>query len=309
MVSERGPELVVPTVEDAGRIAAVINARASALGGATEESAEGVARWFAMPFIDPAEDMRLALDDSGTAVGYADVSGPEDGTPKAWIDLRALTGSGAALELLFTWAQQRGAERAGSAGKLQFFADERAGELRELLTGAGYVVVRSSFEMECSLEGVLKPPVWPAGVDLRPFDERDGEAVHTATEEAFRDHWGYVPTTFEAWCAQNLGDGEDSSLWRVAWDRGEIAGACINRPRRGEDESVGWVGVLAVRRPWRRRGLGEALLRDSFALFAARGKRSAGLGVDAENTTGAVALYERVGMHVVRRSDTWERTA
>jgi ribosomal protein S18 acetylase RimI-like enzyme len=68
------------------------------------------------------------------------------------------------------------------------------------------------------------------------------------------------------------------------------------------------VGSLAVRRPWRRRGLGEALLRDAFLRFAERGKRSAGLGVDAENTTGAVALYERVGMHVVRRSDTWERT-
>ena len=63
-----------------------------------------------------------------------------------------------------------------------------------------------------------------------------------------------------------------------------------------------------MRRPWRRRGLGEALLRESFLRFAERGKRAAGLGVDAENTTGAVALYERVGMHVVRRSDTWERT-
>ena len=83
MVSKRMPELVVPAVEDAGRIAAVINARAIALGGATEESAEGVARWFALPFIDPAEDMRLALDDGGTAVGYADASGPEDGTPKS----------------------------------------------------------------------------------------------------------------------------------------------------------------------------------------------------------------------------------
>ena len=309
MVSRRMPELVVPTVEDAGRIAAVINERAIALGGATEESAEGVARWFAMPFIDPAQDMRLVVDDAGSAVGYADVSGPEDGTPKAWIDLRALNGNGAALELLFAWAQDRGAERVGSGGTLQFFADERAEELQDLLTGAGYTVVRSSFEMECSLDGDLAPPVWPAGIVLRAFDERDAEAVHAATDEAFRDHWGYVPTTYEAWCAQNLGHGEDSSLWRVAWDGDEVAGACINRPRRGEDESVGWVGVLAVRRPWRRRGLGEALLRDSFALFAERGKRSAGLGVDAENTTGAVALYERVGMHVVRRSDTWERRA
>ena len=73
---------------------------------------------------------------------------------------------------------------------------------------------------------------------------------------------------------------------------------------------MGWVGVLAraaaVAPPRARRG---AAPRVVSALFAERGKRSAGLGVDAENTTGAVALYERVGMHVVRRSDTWERTA
>jgi len=301
------PELVVPTVEDAGRIAAVINARAIALGGVTEESAAGVARWFAMPIIDPELDMRLVLDDAGAAVGYADVSGPEDGTPKAWIDLRALSGNGAALELLFAWAQERGAERAGPGGTLQFFADERAIELRDVLAAAGFAVVRSSFEMECSLEGDLVAAVWPHGLELRPFEERDAKAVHAATEEAFRDHWGYVPTTFEAWSAQNLAEDEDISLSRIAWDGDEVAGACINRPRRGEDETVGWVGVLAVRRQWRRRGLGEALLRESFVLFAERGKRSAGLGVDAENTTGAVALYERVGMHVVRRSDTWER--
>jgi ribosomal protein S18 acetylase RimI-like enzyme len=303
------PELVVPTVEDAGRIAGVINARAIALGGVTEESAAGVARWFALPLIDPAADMRLVLDDAGSPVGYADVSGPEDGTPKVWIDLRALSGNAAALELLFAWAQQRGAERVGSGGTLQFFADERAEELRELLAGAGYAIVRSSFEMECSLEGDLVPAVLPAGLELRPFEERDVVAVHAATEEAFADHWGYVPTTLEAWSAQNLAEDEDFSLSRIAWDGDDIAGVCINRPRRGEDETVGWVGGLSVRRPWRRRGLGEALLRESFALFADRGKRAVALGVDAENTTGAVALYERVGMHPVKRSDTWERIA
>jgi hypothetical protein len=32
-----------------------------------------------------------------------------------------------------------------------------------------------------------------------------------------------------------------------------------------------------------------------------------GLGVDAENVTGAVALYESVGMRQVRRSDVYEK--
>lgn len=301
------PDLVAPTVADAARIAAVINARAIALGGATEESAAGVARWFTLPVIDPAADMRLVLDDAGAPAGYADVSGPEDGTSKAWIDLRALSGNPGALDLLFGWAEERGAERVGPGGTIQFFARECDYEVQERLAAAGYAVVRSSFEMECSLERHLAAPVWPAGLVARPFDERDAQAVHAATDDAFADHWGYSRTSFEAWRAQNLGDDEDFSLWRVAWDGDEVAGACINRPRRGDDETIGWVGVLAVRRPWRRRGLGEALLRESFALFADRGKHSAGLGVDAENTTGAVALYERVGMRVVRRSDTWER--
>ena len=77
------------------------------------------------------------------------------------------------------------------------------------------------------------------------------------------------------------------------------------------DSVARWFALpdLAVRRPWRRRGLGEALLREAFVALGAAGKRRAGLGVDAENTTGAVALYKRVGMHVVRRSDTWELSA
>ena len=199
-------------------------------------------------------------------------------------------------------------ERLGAGGKTQFFVDERDEALRARLDEAGHAVVRSSYVMKCALEGDLRAPVWPAGLVRRPFAARDAGEVHAAHEEAFADHWGYTPGSFERWRAHNLAERDDTSLWSVAWAGDEIAGVCINRPRHGEDETVGWVDVLAVRRPWRRRGLGEALLRNALVSFAACGKRSAGLGVDAENTTGAVSLYERVGLRVVRRSDTWERT-
>jgi mycothiol synthase len=304
------PELVVPTVEDAGRIAQLINERAVALGGAWVESAAGVARWFALPVLDPARDMRLAVDADGTA-GYADVSGPEDDTPEAWVDLRALSGRPEAMKLLFAWAQERAAEKAGPGGRLRFFADERDSDFRASLESAGFTIIRSSYEMERSLDGELDLPIWPEGIVVRPFDERDARAVYAAHDEAFADHWGYTPVSFEAWSSQNLVEDEegDFSLWRIAWDGSDVAGVCINRPRHGDDDSMGWIGVLGVRRPWRRQGLGESLLRESFLEFRERGKRAAGLGVDAENTTGAVALYERVGLSVVRRSDTWERIA
>jgi mycothiol synthase len=86
-----------------------------------------------------------------------------------------------------------------------------------------------------------------------------------------------------------------------------VAGASLNYPERAGDPGQGWVGTLGVRRAWRRRGVGEALLRRSFALLHARGLRKVRLGVDAENLTGATRLYERVGMNVLRRSNTWER--
>lgn len=308
-MGERGARLVVPTAADAALIASVINARSLALAGETEETTARVESWFSLPHVDPDADMRLAVSGSGETEGYADVAGPEDGTPQAWVDLRCLPGCAEARRLLFEWAQARGAERVGPEGVIRFPVDAEDEALRELLADAGYAVVRSSYTMERSLDGTSERPTWPTGIETRPFDVRDATVVHAAENEAFADHWDYAPSSFEAWCAWNLGPETDLSLIRIAWAGEEVAGLCITRARRGEDDSVGWVGVLGVRRPWRRRGLGEALLRDAFVLLAERGKRAVGLGVDADNTTGAVALYERVGMHVARRSDSWQRTA
>jgi mycothiol synthase len=69
----------------------------------------------------------------------------------------------------------------------------------------------------------------------------------------------------------------------------------------------GWVTLLGVRADSRGRGIAAALLRDAFAGFAARGTRTILLAVDAANPTGATALYERLGMDVVKRFDVWER--
>jgi len=237
------------------------------------------------------------------------VSTPEDGTPVARVDLRVPPGRPDALDALFEWALGRALERVEPGGRIQFFADEGDRELQAVLEATGFAVVRSGFVMECRLGGELQPPAWPSGLDCRRFAEEEAEGVYAAHNEAFADHWDFTPSSLASWRSYHLADAADTSLWRIAWDGSEVAGLALNSPQRGEDETVGWVDVLAVRRPWRRRGLGEALLRDAFRSFAAAGKSRADLGVDAENTTGAVALYERVGMRPVRRSDTWERTA
>jgi ribosomal protein S18 acetylase RimI-like enzyme len=161
--------------------------------------------------------------------------------------------------------------------------------------------------MKIDLEGPAEEPVWPDGLASRPFRPGEERAVYDAYVEAFGDHWGFVPESFADWCTWNVGPNADTSLWRLVEDGGEIAAVCLSKPSRGDDDTVGWVAVLAVRIPWRRRGLARALLLESFGLFRSIGRPRAALGVDSESTTGALALYESVGMRATSRSDTWER--
>ena len=65
--------------------------------------------------------------------------------------------------------------------------------------------------------------------------------------------------------------------------------------------------LLGVNREARGRGIGAALLHGAFEAIAERRIPSVLLVVDAANSTGATALYERVGMRVVKRFDVWER--
>jgi ribosomal protein S18 acetylase RimI-like enzyme len=295
-----------PTPQDAAGIAEVLNAHAAATGRAADETSEGVARWFELEDLDPAHDMFLAVQGE-RIMGYAAVTAPGAAREVVYIDLRVLPGEERVVERLLEAAERRAAELADAGARVRAPANEGDDEYRAALSRHGFVVVRSSYTMKIDLEGPAEEPVWPDGLASRPFRPGEERAVYDAYVEAFGDHWGFVPESFADWCTWNLGPNADTSLWRLVEDGGEIAAVCLSKPSRGDDETVGWVAVLAVRSPWRRRGLARALLLESFGLFRSIGRPRAALGVDRENTTGALALYESVGMRATSRSDTWER--
>jgi len=122
--------------------------------------------------------------------------------------------------------------------------------------------------------------------------------VFDAVEEAFRDTWGRVPGEYDRWLDLTASERRDPELWFLAEDEadGRIAGACLSRVTANE----GYIGTVGVRRPWRGRGLGLALLRYAFGECYRRGSRKVQLSVDAESATGAPRLYFRAGMHVIR---------
>ena len=180
--------------------------------------------------------------------------------------------------------------------------DTSARQLHEM---EGYRPIRFSWHMEITLENTPSAPAWPDGIKLRPFVlEQHSRAVFEAHEEAFSDHWGHTPGTFERWQHHMMSRVElNSSLWFIAWDGDQIAGYSLCRYRMG----IGWIGTLGVRRAWRKRGLGEALLLHSFGEFYKRATKTIGLGVDAENPTGATRLYKKAGMHVAAEYIIYEK--
>jgi mycothiol synthase len=176
---------------------------------------------------------------------------------------------------------------------------------RELHENEGYQPIRYSWRMEIKLEAPPTVPVWPVGIALKSFDlQEHNRLVFEADDEAFLDHWGNAPMTFERW-QHYLTDRADfdPSLWFIAWDRDQIAGYALCRYRMG----IGWVGTLGVRRPWRKRGLGLALLYQCFNDFYYKGMKTVGLGVDAANPTGATRLYKKAGMSVANEYVIYEK--
>lgn len=195
--------------------------------------------------------------------------------------------------LLATRLEEDAAAR--GARRIQNSVFEADAAARRLLESLGYAAVRVFREMRIELDGPPPAPVWPDGLRVEPFDpERDARAFHAAFQEAFADLWEFTPRDFARWSKVNL-DSErfDPALWCVVRAGDEIAAGTISA---GDTYGGGFVHTLFTRRPWRRRGVGAALLLDAFGRLWERGERSVGLGVDAESDTGAFRLYERAGM-------------
>lgn len=206
-----------------------------------------------------------------------------------------------------TWLLEQAERRSRAIGApamdVGAFAENAAA--LQLFERLGFREARHYFQLRIGLEQEPEPPQVPAGLALDTFRPDDAHAFHSAMNEAFADDPGHVPMPFEDWQRIRLeAPDTDLSLWFVVRDADEIAGfARCDADREGG----GWVGILGVRQPWRRRGVARALLQATFCEFRRRGEPHVGLAVDAENATGATRLYERAGMRVLKEDIVYEK--
>jgi mycothiol synthase len=249
----------------------------------------------------------VAADSAGTIVGYVQAMAEEPGTTDCWGVVHPGhrgRGIGAAL---VARTEERAAELAAGlpSGRLRHVVNAGDPAAAGLLRAAGLHLVRHFWHMQIDLAGPADPGTAPVGIEIGGIDPAsDLPVMKTVIDEAFADHWEYHPEPYDQWVADQTGrPSYDPALWLLATDAGKPAGALIGHV----SEDRGWVDYIAVLAASRGRGVGAALLRRSFAMFAGRGIRRVVLAVDAENTTGATALYERAGMRVVSRFDWWEQ--
>jgi mycothiol synthase len=261
-----------------------------------------VRRWLTSP-----DDIEFAVvERDGALVAYLDVGMRAERPDLAWADIRIPDRhvENALLDEVIEW----GEEVARSRGRTVMRTFVGAGSpLVPQLERRGYEPIRFSFEMRIELDEAPPAPVWPNGIRVTSTAQGDERIAYEVAQESFADHWEFTPSTWENWSHYMLDESFDPELWLLARDGDEVAGVCLCRAEAAGRPGVGYVRILGVRPPWRRRGLGRALLLEAFSRFRQRGSHAAALGVDGENTTGAVRLYESVGMRVEHRADIYER--
>ncbi len=193
------------------------------------------------------------------------------------------------------------------------FAEGRNEGANVLARGAGYEPVRWFFDMKRSgiQENLPEILPMPGGIEVRPVQPEQLLQIWRADIEAFRDHWGGGDDSEENFRRYQDSPDFDTTLWLVAWDGDEVAAAVVNTIYAHENEATGsrrgWLDSVFTRRAWRKRGLASALIARSLHLLAKRGMDTAMLGVDADNPSGALRLYESFGFVVTERGQAWRK--
>jgi mycothiol synthase len=300
-----------PTMDDMPAILALVHASDMASIGQTDFTADEVREALTDPGTDLERDCWVALDETGQLVAWA-YPHNANGGDRDFIEVytwpeRGLPAQRPLLATMMKRVAERGAELGHDVYTVRAGAVPTEKAYIEALTDAGFTFSRQHARMQMSLDGVSPtPPPPPAGVEVRALrheDDAELRQFHAVIQESFRDT-DHFATDWDTWKRQV--DAEPTKTWGewlVAVVDGQIVGSLQSSDA---EDNEGWVKRLGVARDHRRKGVGEALLRHAFAIYAANGHKTAGLGVDMANPTQAVRLYRAVGLTPLYEANIYE---
>ncbi len=293
---------------DAPEIVDLLNACDVAEVGEPDSTLEDLENDWSLEGFDPGRDAWVAEGAAGL-VGYA-YAGDQFRTGEFEADLwvhpehREPELGGRLLGLAERRAAELAVQRGYEDARLDVFCVVANRAKRDLLRRHGYELRRTVYRMTADPAHAAVVPA-PEGLEIRPLTlGADERTMYETMTEAFEDHFRHSDEPFDAWKTRLLGHADfDPRLWWLAWDGGKAAGGLIAY----DHGDLGWIQGLGVRRPWRRRGAGAALLGHALAAFAARGQHRVDLGVDAEGETRPLRLYERAGMQASSAYELYTR--
>jgi len=297
--------------EDLPGMADVINARVVEEGeGEHATVASLVENYDHLKNCDVATDMVVAEDESGRVVGYARTFWADvgEGYRSYYAAFEALAEVDGLGRDMAEWAVSRAEAIAATHDhpdrRIVTWANE-TGSRAKVVAALGYEAFSwSAYMVRSHLRDIPDAPL-PAGLEIRPVADDQLRAIWASDIEAFRDHRGYVEQTETDWERFLDEAAIGTSLWQIAWDGETVAGQVRTRVNDGEAERLGrrraWTEDISTRRDWRGKGVASALIAASLRQLADQGFDEAALGVDLDNPTGALGVYEHMGYEVVLR--------
>lgn len=281
-----------------------------ALDGKAETTLEDIRRTHLAPGVNLAQDSCLAFDQAGQLVGCMRLE--QEQYAKFTLVLRVQVGypdprlGEYLLELAEAWARERMVQaEPGMRVTLMGWLPNNDMAGRQRYEHAGLQENRRFWDMELEMNEAPPMPVWPGGIEVRPYvPGRDERLAFDLVETAFQDIWGNVPLRFEEFRRRTVERPTfDPSLWFLAYEGAQAVGAALCR----DEGASGWIDDLAVLRPARGKGLATSLLLHAFNELYRRGQRKVSLGVDPQSLTGAQRIYQRAGMQKVKEIVRYEK--
>ena len=309
-------------LDDADRYTNTLNAISAHIGVDDHIQPESALLEWQEPAFDLASSSLGFFDEKGLLAGFATFWATNEIPVRPHIEWGVHPDylEAGLAERLLRWAEDMCGEvieRCPPEARFTLCSDVRTGHAfaENALEQAGFVISRAFYDMEIQMTARPEPSPFPAGFRMRPYDrDHDLPVLVDVLSDSFSDHFGYIEEPFEKelelfrhWVHSNPHFDPDLLILPADETTGEVAGCLIGLTQDRVKADAGYIDAVGVRRAYRRRGLATAMLRRSFAQFWDRGTKTVRLDVDGESLTNAVALYERVGMQVIRRYVVYEK--
>jgi GNAT superfamily N-acetyltransferase len=315
---------------EAAAVADVINTASTQTVGFPRAVVDGVGNLWAYRFVPSSSERIVAVDERDKVVGYAYFKTADD-------NIVAETGASihpdhrnmGIASALIQWAVERANGAALSAPQgvrtvLQTNLYGTEQDAIKLFSEHGFSPVREWVHLVLDMDEPPAVPTLPSHLTLREMDlDNDWDTVGPAMDEAFADHWGFIPPGSYEVAEQDESNAsesndeedtpEDSSYSNssgycfLVLDGQTVAGGVLCNAKLVERNDTGRVGSLFVRPSYRRQGIARTLMLAAFDVFWKKGFRRIITDTDANSFTNSTSLYKGLGMRPYRTEFTYEK--